>query len=124
MAKIPREIDHRKPPLESRWTRNRRLAAHPGQPPEPPPTHDLEVIGNGNPSPNGDYFEDGVSGGKPCYRREDSAWWIWWGYGFVWLITDELEVDTRAQFQKVGEPVTGDYLPHMGAAGNPTVQLP
>jgi len=57
----------------------------------PPPTPDYIVTGELTPDATGNYFEAGVYGGKPYYRRADGTYFIWWSPDEEdWSITREL----------------------------------
>lgn len=117
-----REVTHRKPPLESRWTRNRRLMQGPGGP--PPPTADYEVIGNGDPSPNGDYFENGVHNEHPVYVHENNGFAIWYWIG-GWHISAAPGSTAHPWWERPApDEITGEYVSNPPATGNPVVQTP
>lgn len=118
-----REVDHRKPPLESRWTRNRRLLEGPGgEPPGPP--YDYELTGALTPDATGDYYEDGVHLGFPKYRREDSAYWIWrFPPANVWIISIFPE-SPGGSWRRYQPDVLGAYDPWAPFLGVATVELP
>lgn len=58
-------------------------------PPSPPP--DLLVVGTGVPSPNGDYYEDGLYDEEMSYRRSDNQYYVWYDYpsDFYWITTEK-----------------------------------
>lgn len=124
MPNPPREVDHRKKPLESRWTRNRRRIGEAQPPAPPPPEPDYEVKGTLNPDATGDYFQDGTHEGTPCYRREDSAWWLWFAWSIIWIISVEVGDAIHDQWERADPDPVGDYDPKANATGTATVQLP
>lgn len=100
--------------------------------PPPPPPPDLIVSGTLTPDSTGDYFEAGTHNGKPYYKRDDDAWFIWWRpWGLplrsVWLISIGLD-DTTGPFWgntvDPPDPPSGNYDPYNGAVGTATVAEP
>jgi len=124
MPQPAREVDHRKPPMESRWTRNRRRLEGTQTAAPPPPQPDYVVTGDGNPSPNGDYYEAGTYNGKPWYQRDDQAFLIWWNdIGLDWNI-DTILGDRQNYWYGPYDEILGTYTPQGTYTGNPELQLP
>ena len=80
------------------------------------------ITGDGNPSPNGHYFENGVYNGEPCYEREDGAFWIWWNSTFeYWAISVAPDDEVAGTWSlAVGGP-PGEYSPQGTYTGNAVV---
>jgi hypothetical protein len=94
----------------------------------PPPVPDLVVSGNGLPSPNGNYYEDGIYNGYMSYKHESADYYIWLinmvinycistskgtldDYGWVNSEVDVTPIGTYAPVTELG-------------VGNPIVNLP
>ena len=124
MPTHPREVDQRKPPMLSRWTRNRRRLEMPETPPPPPPEPDYVVTGEITPDATGDYYEDGTHDGEPKYRREDSAFWIYYtdALGCRVIYATVHDDPPHGFFRYDGFP--GDYDGVGDYVGTATVQLP
>jgi len=123
MTILRRPQPYRVPPLHSRWTRRRRqLPEAPPAPPPPPP--DYIVTGTLTPDATGDYFQDGTYEGQPCYRRTDSAFWIWyWSYRHWWYISTS-PATTVPRWGRTHSNILGSYNPVPPYTGIATVFLP
>lgn len=120
---LERQLTHRTAPLESRWTRNRRLLQGPGGSAAPPPV-DYEVTGTLTPDSTGDYYEDGTHNEQPKYKREDGAYFIWYESAMPsWLISDT-PGDSTVSWLRIDPAILGEYGFNLGTEGTATVQLP
>ena len=93
----------------------------------PPPVPDLIVTGNGEPSPNGNYFAAHNYGGKTAYRREDGWFWIWYDSEWPqWCLSDTLGQFIRGGWWDPEEDTdpTGNYSPESPATGTAIVSRP
>lgn len=85
----------------------------------PDPVYD--ITGDGNPSPNGEYYYAGIANGLPYYRRSDSAYFIWSaGDPAAWKISIGVDDIAPGHWHRDGI-ITGGYLPAAPYAGNPVV---
>jgi hypothetical protein len=53
----------------------------------------VRVTGSGNPSPNGDYVEDGIFGGEMSYKRTDGAYYLWYDDVLVQTVLSVIKGD-------------------------------
>jgi len=82
---------------------------------------DYNVSGDIAPNAKGNYFVAGMFNEQPYYRRQDSAWFIWWHeFPPFWVISSELAVFGPSYWQKDG-PITGSYTPAGTATGTALV---
>lgn len=73
------------------------------------------------PDGTGKYLQTGTYGGKPYYRREDGAYFIWWKAPADWFISVGIE-DVAAGSWKLTDPdVDGVYDPIAEYLGIATV---
>ena len=86
---------------------------------------DYTVTGAIIPDATGDYVQDGVYNGKPCYSRDGGGgYWIWWYLGdATWAIssglghTDPLWTNSQSLIDD------SPYQPITNASGNATVTI-
>ena len=83
----------------------------------------LTVSGTLIPDAAGWYVEDGVYAEKPAYRRNDSAYWIWWVDPTAWIISTGKTIETAPFWAKFDANVVGEYLPGVDTTGTATVSL-
>lgn len=101
--------------------RTRRWRAPPAA---PPPPCDYVVTGDITPDATGDYFQDGTYEGQPCYRRSDSAFWIWfWSYRAWWYISTTPGT-TIPRWGRMFPTIAGDYNPVSPYTGIAYVEEP
>lgn len=63
----------------------------------------------------------GVFGGKPCFRRWDGAWYLWYELG-TWSITPNLGgIPLAPHWTRASPSVVGAYIPNLGATGTAVV---
>lgn len=80
-----------------------------------------DMTGDGDPSPNGEYYETGMWLGKPYYRRKDGAYFIWWSPAITdWYITVALGDDSPGAWYR-DVTIIGTYAPKAPYIGNPVV---
>lgn len=81
------------------------------------------VTGDGDPSPNGDYYENGTVNDRPKYEREDTTMWIWWDSAIpAWIISPDWG-ELVGSWWRPDDIVLGDYSPFGDVTGDPTVAL-
>jgi len=85
---------------------------------------DYVVTGEITPDATGEYVEDGTYGGGPCYRRADSAYWIWKWLGALWVLSSGKGVFGTWWQRAFASGLIGDYEPWGGAIGTATVAEP
>lgn len=88
----------------------------------PPPIPDLIVTGDGDPSPNGNYFTDGTFDGYVSYKREDSLYYIFYdnSNGTYSLSAEKGEVESVASwvFDDGGIGPVGNYRDYNYSMGS------
>jgi len=85
---------------------------------------DIHVTGNPNPDCKGNYWYQGSFGGKTCYRRQDSVWFLWWDMFLLeWHISNVLGTDDDTFWANVDPNVIGTYLPGGFTTGNAITTL-
>jgi len=83
-----------------------------------------KVTGELTPDSSGNYFYAGQKNGKPYYRRDDGAFFLWWNIVGIswWVINTNLDVFypwwTKQDDQHI---ITGSYNPYGGYTGIATV---
>lgn len=88
---------------------------------EPPTGADYVVTGVVAPDCTGEYVEDGTYGGKPKYRRLDSAWWIWWWAAMGFWMISSTPAAHDPEWYRISSIITGTYEPGTGSIGIATV---
>lgn len=84
---------------------------------------DYVVTGNPDPDCKGDYYEDGEYGGEKAYRREDSAYWLWYAApAMEWRISTGKGVIVPGYW--ANPTIVGVYEPEEEYSGKPEVSLP
>ena len=82
---------------------------------------DYDVTGDGNPSPNGEYWYAGEHTGNPYYRRTDSAYFLYYHIPLVgWVLSTVLGGHGNGWWQRV-DGIEGSYNPNAPYTGNPVV---
>jgi len=104
----------------------RSCSDYPAPAPPPPPSPDLIITGDGNPSPNGDYFEDDLYNGKMSYRRGDNAYFLWYDPdGPEYFLSQTKGSDAVSWFnQTADEMPLGTYSDWNYVTGHPVVAEP
>jgi len=93
------------------------------QPPyvPPPPTPDYIISGNGNPSPNGNYFDAGSYGGKRYYQKSTADYFLWWeSFLLKWTISPTLGGSPISFWERQNADPGGIYNSVGAFSGNPT----
>jgi hypothetical protein len=89
-------------------------------PPQPPI---FVVTGDGNPSPNGNYFIAGTHLGVLYYKHQSANYWIWWDAGTKrWILGYTLFIIQDGWYSEF-EDVVGTYIPRRIGWGFPVVSL-
>lgn len=84
---------------------------------------DYDVTGDGDPSPNGEYYYAGEYGGEPYYTRADEAYSIWWDtISSKWFITVAPGNGVAGNWSRLGS-IAGIYGPVAPYTGNPVVAI-
>lgn len=98
----------------------------PNPPPAPPipPNPYLIVTGDGDPSPNDDYYYRGHSADHDWYANLDLTWFIWFDeVGAHWFLTDRWgDLGGYAWICDEATP-QGTYFPIESVTGNPEATL-
>lgn len=82
---------------------------------------DFRITGDGQPDPNGYYFDAGKFGGKQYYERQDAAFVLWWRIIMNgWAISEALDEPTNYWYHIDPDP-EGTYDPQGTPTGNPVV---
>lgn len=94
----------------------------------PPPVPDFIVTGDGNPSPNGNYFLDGFYDGFLSYKHESENFYIWrWGATEEWYLStikgDSDNVPSWLQDPSSESPA-GEYRDYNYSTGTLTISIP
>ena len=88
----------------------------------PVPVTNYNVTGPIAPDATCNYFLVGTYNGKPYYRREDGAWFIWrQADDTMWIISSGLGVYLPDRWERTAETVVGTYHPCGGALGDAEV---
>lgn len=88
----------------------------------PVPVADYNVTGDPTPDCKCNYFLAGTYGGKPYYRRDDGAYFIWWRIeGGIWYIGPTLGAQGPWTWYHTDENIEGIYYPEPPYTGNPVV---
>lgn len=82
-----------------------------------------KVTGNGNPSPNGWYLDDGIYNGVMSYVREDSGYYLWYNTpsGFILSLLKGIG-SSNSWYLSSGANPNGTYDPLFDTTGNPVVE--
>jgi hypothetical protein len=82
---------------------------------------DLVVSGDGAPSPNGGYNEDGIYNGHMSYKSLDGLWYIWFASGPDSYAISDLKGSTETSWINNLSVPAGAYAPYNDTTGNPVV---
>ena len=91
-------------------------------PSTPPAIADYHVLGNGNPDPNGDYFDDGLYNGKVTALRSGVPFYLFYSNVlYEWMLSETREEEPGGFFWRDAVSPVGPYGLGGTYAGNPTV---
>jgi len=79
------------------------------------------VTGNGDPSPNGDFFENGTAHGQPAYSNADASWWLWYSDAIGGYVLSPAIDDVEIYWDSDLGTADGVYTPSDIWTGNPVV---
>lgn len=90
----------------------------------PPPVADYNVTGEIYPDATCNYFLTGTYNGKPYYRREDGAWFIWWDDVYEFWVISVLLGDVGESWWIRSDPSPiGEYVSGGEVGGTPTFSV-